>query len=716
MGPILNRLPMDKKLPRIRAVKFATAKMLIVLVFVAGCTSSPASDAAPTVEGLFPTPTSGSDILPTGLPDQVVTPSPAPSANIPNTPTTALMPTHTVEATVPPSPTATLTPEISGHQLPPDRDLYELARSLVLKTDAPIPRPVAGPLVTYEVGDEHSFTVVDLADQRTYIAEASLVLVSPHAYWYVEKGLNIPQENLDVAAAVFEERIYPEVTANLGSEWTPGIDNDIHLTILHAKLRGGVGGYFSSVDEYPKAVNKSSNEREMVYLNASGSYVGTPRYLSVLAHELQHAIHWNGDPTEETWVGEGLSELAAKLAGYDPGSEEVFLRNPATSLINWTSLPNSAHYGAAYLFFRYLADRSDFQVQLKRLVQDPGDGILGIDSHLRAINSGATFHDVFKDWVVANLLDEPGDGPYSYPNDGVGVRNVKKLRSNDDVRSTVPQYAAEYFFIDDVDEGLLVRFEGQAETPMLPTQFPGDSCWWGNRGDSISSTLTRDLDLTQVEDATLSFRVWHEIEEGWDYAYLEISSDDGSTWDVLDADGASPKNRLDNSYGPAYTGASRGWKEVDVDLADYTGRKVLLRFHYVTDEALHGTGICLDDINIPQVGIIGDGNSAESWDAQGFRRIENRVPQEYIVQVVEVGGSNVVRELKLDAENKGQLVVPASRNLKEMLVIVAALAPDTRQPADYQLFVSTSSSIPISATLGGEPSGSSLDKPYPHGL
>ena len=50
--------------------------------------------------------------------------------------------------------------------------------------------------------------------------------------------------------------------------------------------------------------------------------VGSNQYLSVLAHELQHAVHWNGDRTEDTWVNEGLSEVA-RAAGLSARGQRV---------------------------------------------------------------------------------------------------------------------------------------------------------------------------------------------------------------------------------------------------------------------------------------------------------------------------------------------------------------------------------------------------------
>ena len=99
-----------------------------------------------------------------------------------------------------------------------------------------------------------------------------------------------------------------------GSEWTPGVDGDPHLYVINASLRG-VGGYFNSADEYPSEIRPASNEIEAIYINVRYLPPGTGLYSRVLAHELQHAVHWKADVSEETWVNEGLSELAVTVAG-----------------------------------------------------------------------------------------------------------------------------------------------------------------------------------------------------------------------------------------------------------------------------------------------------------------------------------------------------------------------------------------------------------------
>ena len=540
--------------------------------------------------------------------------------------------------------------------------------------------------VSYQIGHKDTFSVTDIEDVRSYTSQATLRLVSPHAYWYVEEGVDITQRNLEESAEVFEEEIYPTVTSAFGTEWTPGVDNDPHLTILHARLRG-VAGYYSSVDEYPTQVHQFSNEREMIYM-ASSLRVGTASYLSVLAHELQHAVHWNGDTSEETWINEGLSELASRVAGYRPRSQDVFLNSPTVSLVNWpVDSPTSIYYGGSFLFFDYLASHYGSTQDIQMLVKEPLDGIAGIDAYLSSLGFNVSFRDVFKDWTVANLLDESEDGPYSYPENQVRVRVGARVGDGDERQTSIAQFSAEYVRPDLIKGDVRLGFQGQKNNSVLPISLEGGRCWWSNRGDSISSTLTRPLDLTDVDRATLKYRTWFDVEESWDYAYVQVSTDGGFSWDIIQAPGTSPRNPVGNSFGPGYTGTSDGWMNEEVDLTPYAGSRVHLRFHYVTDVAINGTGLCFDDISVPEIGF-SDGDSDDGgWEARGFLSIDNVVPQEYIVQVVEIGDKNTVREFVLDQNNVGVIEVLGLENLNDVIVIVAATSSDTLLDASYTLTV-----------------------------
>ena len=57
---------------------------------------------------------------------------------------------------------------------------------------------------------------------------------------------------------------------------------------------------------------------------------------------------------------------------------------------------------------------------------------------------------------------------------------------------------------------------------------PTNSWWYrrSNRGDSISTTLTRTFDLSSIETATLRLNIWFDVEYQWDYGYVQISTDE----------------------------------------------------------------------------------------------------------------------------------------------------------------------------------------------
>ena len=69
-------------------------------------------------------------------------------------------------------------------------------------------------------------------------------------------------------------------------------------------------------------------------------------------------MHWAGDSGEETWVNEGLSEVAKNLADYGFTFVQILRRStPGAQLTGWptggaSTLP---YYGAATLFLEYLA-------------------------------------------------------------------------------------------------------------------------------------------------------------------------------------------------------------------------------------------------------------------------------------------------------------------------------------------------------------------------
>ena len=575
---------------------------------------------------------------------------------------------------------------------PIDRDLFSLYKRLVLKDSIKINEALPLDVPPVKTGDVEFFWISDLDDNSVHQVRAELLFVSEHAYWYFEKKETAPQlEDVKAIAQTFESSIYPSVTSSFGNEWTPGIDRDPHIYILHVGLNG-VSGYYSSSDEYPAHIYPYSNEHEIIYLDSYKIRLGSSQYFGLLAHELQHAIHWAQDPSEETWVNEGLSEVAKKIAGYPLTFVSSFEDHHSVSLIDWPAdnsspLPN---YGASSLFMEYLAQRFGGHSTLKLLLQSKEDGINGVIEYLDDLGASSSFYEVFRDWTIVNYLDPLGIEGFHYEGLTINLSPDNVVRDYGQLSSTLPQFSAEYIELDFGQKSSTISFQASPTSSILPIHFAHDNhCWWGNKGDSIDSFLTTRADLSSVDNASLNFKIWYSLEKSWDYAYVELSLDDGASWLLLEGNYTSLENPLGRGFGPGYTGASKEWKQEKIDLSPYVGQKVLLRFEYVTDEARHSSGVCIDDISIPEINFFDDVENTNSpWLARGFIRINNIVKQDYLVHLVEVGEGVSVKHMLLDSSNRGSLVLRGDRTeVDRSFLVVSPVSVESTQPASYTITI-----------------------------
>jgi immune inhibitor A len=597
----------------------------------------------------------------------------------------------------------------------PARDLISLAERLghVAGPIAPVVR--TSPL-NEQVGQEDSFWILTTSDQYARI-QAKLVYITPHAYVYVEDGAQVDLSALKMSADLFENSIYVTDRRFFGTEWSPGIDDDPHITILNAPdITPSEDGYFNSDDEYPASVAPNSNEREMIYLRIGDGALdpGTEAYNAALAHEFQRLIHWHMHPADPAWVEEGLSVLAQHINGFETsGFDTAFLAQPDTQLDAWsTGSDLAAHYGAGYLFLDYLAEHYGGYPILSEMESDPAQVPLNIDDTLAENGSSDRFDAVFAKWVMANALNDVpqgSNGTYTYKTvqDEHATPQTTVTSLPFSAAGTVHQYAAEYYSItppSSGDETLNIGFNGAATVPLLtagPPPASDTNFWWSNRGDNMDSTLTRSFDLTSVapgQPIVLNFALWYDLEPEYDYGYVEVSSDNGATWQPLAIAGSHTDNPHGNNYGNGLTGTNSAtgttWTPVSVDLSAYAGKKIQVRFESVTDSGSNGQGMAVTDISIPAIGYTDAAQSTNGWDAKGWLLAANVLPQQYAVQVALIGSDGSlqkVEQVPLNAANSGSLAIPHfGSQVSQALVAVAAMAPATTIPASYTVSLTAS--------------------------
>jgi len=114
--------------------------------------------------------------------------------------------------------------------------------------------------------------------------------------------------------------------------------------------------------------------------------------------------------------------------------------------------------------------------------------------------------------------------------------------------------------------------------------------------DSESSACFRWFDLQNAISADLSFWAKYDLESGYDYVYLQISTD-GDNWTTLES----------------YNGHS-DWLLNFVNLDEYAGESYLLiRFYFISDTYVTEDGFYLDDMQISAEVVSTDNNNISGF-------------------------------------------------------------------------------------------------------
>jgi hypothetical protein len=586
--------------------------------------------------------------------------------------------------------------------LVPVHDRVEMAKRLLGVTEIALPptKPVL-----WQTGDTQTFWVTDEYTDREFQVEAELRTIGEHIYFWVESGAEIDQDRLDSLTRIFDQEVYDKVRQLRGSEASPGIDGDPRIHGLFAYGQGPfVAAYFSSDHSYPVEVVPNSNEHEMFFLNLDT--LGTefpPRIVAgIVAHEFQHMIQDNVDSNETSWLNEGSSSFTELYAGFPFDSASTvmsFLSQPGTQLNTWPE--NSSriqHYGAAMLFVTYFYDRFG-EAALRELGNNQAEGLTSFNEVLRALDEGDV-DSFFADWVLANYLQDRdlGDGRYAYqslpilasPPPFALVRDLPYT-----VSRNTNQYATDYVMLTHLAdvENLQIRLEMPQTVRLVPTDAAsGRVMWYSNMADNSDTMLTRRFDLRQVAAATLNFKLWYHIEELWDYGYVMVSSDEGATWTVLQSETMTLENPHHTAYGPGYTGSSNGWLDESIPLDDFAGEEILLRFEMITDQATTQPGMLIDDVGIREIDYFSDFEADDGgWEARGWIRTDNVLPQQVWVQAMQWTGSDVeISRWLAPAESEWRL--PLSPEVEQVVLAISPFAPVTRVPMAYDLAIDADAS------------------------
>ena len=158
-------------------------------------------------------------------------------------------------------------------------------------------------------------------------------------------------------------------------------------------------------------------------------------------------------------------------------------------------------------------------------------------------------------------------------------------------------------------QGLFVVLPQKPVTVHIADPYEGSYFYFSGSANNLKNQMTKTFTLGA--GATLAAKVNYGIEEGYDFANVIVSTNNGVTWQTV------PTN-LSNSTVEAngIEGFSNGWVDLTASLP--TGN-VLLGFRYTSDGGVNYDGFMIDNIQITGAAL--DGAETDTgWTNIGFRR------------------------------------------------------------------------------------------------
>lgn len=445
-------------------------------------------------------------------------------------------------------------------------------------------------------------------------------------------------------------------------------------------------------------------------------------YEGVFAHEYQHLLESYEDSDEVNWVNEGLSDWAQTLTGYvdttkpitDLGFDshiQCFLgylsqqtpanpnpraaSGPENSLTRWEDQgPGEilCDYGAAYSFMLMLAGRYGTPF-MSALHANDANGFAGLQAVLDQFGvRKQKAIDVFHDWTIMVAVDGLLDDGATINRGGPKAANLSTPTLHATINWDTPEaYASpgapsngsDYVRLRDAKGAYLrgkrinsLSFKGATSLPPKPLAWVSDPNPPGNSGDPAlyggSVSNADEMAVQQVAvpatGAAVTFDARWNTELGWDFGFVQVSTDGGTTYTSVACTDTTTQTDPDalptaKDNVPGFTGDSGGWRPQSCSLAAFAGQTVLLAIRAFTDPVALGTdpatppGFWVDDVTVGAT-LLSDGSSTAGW--RSFTEVKPVPVSGYVVTLISVrtrGESGDVSERNRGARRGAKITI-----------------------------------------------------------
>jgi uncharacterized repeat protein (TIGR01451 family) len=139
------------------------------------------------------------------------------------------------------------------------------------------------------------------------------------------------------------------------------------------------------------------------------------------------------------------------------------------------------------------------------------------------------------------------------------------------------------------------------------TPYTGEFSWYILNAATPQDQVLQTFEALPItgDNPGLRFFTKYETEAGWDAGIVEVSTD-GTNWDRVDDKMVRGNYRGEVSRNGSaalrginsFWGNSNGFREIIVDLADYSGQDVFIRWRFISDTSVRNRGWWVDDIEL----------------------------------------------------------------------------------------------------------------------
>jgi carboxypeptidase T len=114
-------------------------------------------------------------------------------------------------------------------------------------------------------------------------------------------------------------------------------------------------------------------------------------------------------------------------------------------------------------------------------------------------------------------------------------------------------------------------------------------------------TMNDQIDLADVVYASLGFWAKWDIEAGYDYVQLLVSDNNGASWTPMQGKYTKTGNSYQEYGEPLYDGIQSDWVKEEINLSQFLGENIKLRFVLHSDQYTVGDGFYFDDMAVTVV-------------------------------------------------------------------------------------------------------------------